>query len=85
MPYANEHSARLEKPEKYKRFRRENNKFGPGIHAVWGILPDEKVELQAIRFDASKFTVFRARKWLKDHNYKPILFEPAKEEDVNLR
>jgi len=76
MPYPNEHAARLRDPKRYERFRRENNKFGAGVHAIWGIRQG-KVELQAIRFQASKWTVARARKWLKDHNYKPILFEEA--------
>lgn len=78
MPFANEHAARLTRPGLYKRFRRENDKFASGIHAIWGIRKDNnKVELQAIRFSKDKFTVAQARKWLKDHDYKPILFEPA--------
>lgn len=77
MPLPTEHSARLENPDKYIRFRRENDKFGKGIHAVWGILKNGKVELQSIRFDKTKFTVEQAKKWLKEHDYKPISFEPA--------
>jgi len=77
MPYPREHAARLKAPDRYERFRRENDKFGPGIHAIWGITSDGKAELQAIRFDAGKFTVAEAKKWLKEHEYKPILFEPA--------
>lgn len=84
-PYPNEHSARLEDPNKYVRFRRQNNKFGDGIHAIWGITEDGKAELQAIRFDKDKFTVAEAKKWLKDHDYKPILFEPAAEEEKNTK
>lgn len=63
------------------RIRRENDKFGEGIHAIWGVLKDgeEKVELQAIRFDAAKFTEQEARAWLKDHDHKPIQFEKASE------
>ena len=77
-PFPNEHSARLKAPGAYKRFRRENNKFGSGIHAIWGVRKDSsKVELQAIRFDKSKFTVAQAKAWLKDHDHKPISFEPA--------
>lgn len=79
MPFANEHAARLEDPGKYERFRRENDKFGAGIDAVWGILKGGDVELQAIRFDSSKFTAEEARKWCADHDHKPILFEPASE------
>lgn len=78
MPYPNEHSARLKTPGAYKRFRRENDKFGKGIHAIWGVRKDNnKVELQAIRFDKTKFSATQARKWMKDHDYSPISFEPA--------
>ena len=78
-PYPSEHSARISDPGQYDEFRRENYKFGSGIHAIWGIKtkPKRIVELQSIRFDAKKFTVAEAKKWLKDHNYKPISFEPA--------
>lgn len=76
MPYPIEHAARLHDPAGYDRFRRENDKFGSGIHAIWGI-KNNKAELQAIRFDAGKFTAAEARAWLKDHDYQPILFEPA--------
>jgi len=79
MPYPTEHSARLKDPSHYERFRRENDKFGPGIHAVWGITADGKAELQAIRFDAAKFSVAEAKAWLNEHGHKPILFEPASE------
>jgi hypothetical protein len=79
MPYPTEHSARLKDPSRYERFRRENDKFGPGIHAVWGITADGKAELQAIRFDVAKFSVAEAKAWLKEHGHKPILFEPASE------
>jgi hypothetical protein len=77
MPYPNEHAARLKEPSGYDRFRRENDKFGSGIHAIWGIKSGQAVELQAIRFDSKKFTVAEAKSWLKAHDYKPILFEPA--------
>ncbi|HUX15196.1 MAG TPA: hypothetical protein VMW52_01920 [Phycisphaerae bacterium] len=77
MPYPTEHSARLKDPKRYARFRRQNDKFGTGIHAIWGITAAGKVELQAIRFDAAKFTVARAKAWLQEHGYKPIRFEPA--------
>jgi len=79
-PYPNEHACRLEDPDKYIRFRRGNDKFGKGIHAIWGVQGGDKpVELQAIRLDKEKFTVPEARAWLKEHEYKCILFEPASE------
>lgn len=77
MPYPNEHAARMTQPSKYVRFRRENDKFGSGIHAIFGIPASGGAELQAIRFDAAKFTVAQAKAWLKAHKYNPILFEAA--------
>ncbi len=85
MPYPNEHAARIENPDKYEKTRRENNKFGEGIHAIWGILKGGKTELQAIRFDKTKFTVEQAKKWLNEHDYKPIAFEPASKKDRNMQ
>lgn len=79
-PYPNEHACRLEDPDKYIRIRRQNDKFGKGIHAIWGVQGGSKpVELQAIRFAKSKFTAAEARAWLKDHKYKCKMFEPASE------
>lgn len=81
-----EHRARLNDPGKYEKFRRENDKFGAGIDAVWGVLKDGAVELQAIAFDASKFTPDEARKWCADYEHKPILFEPASgKRDMKVR
>ncbi len=82
MPYPSEHAARLVEPSKFEEgsFGRTNNKFGAGIHAIFGRLKGEDTAtLQSIRFDADKFTVAEAKKWLKDHDYKPIKFEPATE------
>jgi hypothetical protein len=81
MPYPHEHAARIREPSQFDEFRRNKNFFAPGIDAIWGIKrrPERKVELQAIRFDASRWTVKEAKKWLKEHGYKPVLFEPATE------
>ena len=79
-PYPNEHACRLEDPDKYIRIRRQNDKFGKGIHAIWGVQGGGKpAELQAIRLAKSKFTAAEARAWIKDHKYKCKLFEPASE------
>jgi hypothetical protein len=79
-PYPSEHSCRLESPEKFIRIRRQNDKFGKGIHAIWGVQGGGKpVELQAIRFSKDKFTTKEARAWLKNHDYKCMMFEPASE------
>ena len=86
MPYPNEHAMRLNPPDKYKRIRRQNDKFGSGIDAIFGVTKDGKTELQAIRFDKSKFTPEQAKKWLEDHDYKITGFEPAQktEESVSM-
>ncbi len=77
MPYPNEHSATINEPSKYNKFRRENNKLGDGIHVIWGIPNDGPVEIQAIRFEADKFTAEAAKTWCKDNGHKYISFEPA--------
>jgi hypothetical protein len=79
-PYPSEHAARMREPGDFdeKSFRRINDKFGKGIHAIFGKLKgDDSMTLQAIRFDAAKFTVEQAKKWLTEHKLKPIKFEPA--------
>jgi hypothetical protein len=79
-PYPNEHACRINDPGKYIRIRRQNDKFGSGIHAIWGVQGGGKpVELQAIRFDKTKFTAAEARKWCKDHDHVCKPFEPASE------
>lgn len=77
MPYPMEHSARLVSPTGFIRYRRQNDKFGKGIHAIFGIRSDQSTVLQAIRFDKTKFTVAQAKSWLKKNKFKPIKFEPA--------
>jgi len=77
-PYPNEHAARITDPKLYDEFKRTNDKFGPGIDAIWG-LKEGEISLQGIRFDKNKYTVDEAKKWLKDNDYTPIKFEPATE------
>ncbi len=88
MPMPSEHSARIRDPGQYDLFRRKNNEFGPGIHVIYGIKRNpRKSEVQAIRFEASRWTVAKAKAWLKAHAYKPISFEPAtggEEEDKQM-
>lgn len=84
MPFKNEHAARIKNPELYEEFARDNDKFGNGIDAIYGIrVRDGKrvSELQAIRFDKKKFTVAQAKKWLSDHDHKPLEFVPASDEE----
>lgn len=44
--------------------------------------PRGATEVQTIRFPKDKFSVKEAKKWLKDHKQKYILFEPAKVEKL---
>lgn len=84
MPYPNEHAARLVEPGRFDpdSFRRENDKFGDGIHAIFGKLKGEDaMTLQAIRFDAGMFTADEARKWLEEHDYHPLDFEETAGEE----
>jgi len=76
-PYPNEHAARLEDPDQFDEFRRETDGAGPGIDIIWGIKAGEPIKMQALRFDAARYSEAEARAWLKDHDMKPILFEPA--------
>lgn len=77
-PYPNEHAARLNDPAKYDSFSRVNDAGGDGIDFIYGI-KDGKSEIQAIRFDKTKYSVDDAKKWLEDHEFSPIEFEEASE------
>jgi HK97 family phage major capsid protein len=76
-PYPNEHAARLVSPDGFDRFRRETGAGGEGVDFIYGIKAGEPVKLQAIRFDAARFTAAQARSWLAEHDYQAILFEEA--------
>jgi HK97 family phage major capsid protein/HK97 family phage prohead protease len=78
-PYPNEHAARLTDPDQYDSIRRVNDEFGAGIDAIYGI-NEGTSELQAIRFDADRFTPAEAREWLSDHDFDPMMFEEATDE-----
>lgn len=75
-PYPNEHAARLKDPDQYDTIRRVNDEGGPGIDFIYGI-KDGKSEIQAIRFDAKRYTPAEARQWLSDHDFSAISFEEA--------
>jgi HK97 family phage major capsid protein len=75
-PYPNEHAARLQDPDQYDSFARENDAGGPGIDFIYGIKGDES-ELQAIRFDKGQYSASEAREWLAEHDFSPIEFEEA--------
>lgn len=76
-PYPNEHAARIREPGQYDSFSRANDALGDGIDAIYGVKGDEGSELQAIRFDAARFTADEARSWLRENDFSPIQFEEA--------
>jgi len=75
-PYPNEHAARISDPAKYDEFAREADAGGPGIDFIYGIMDGES-ELQAVRFDADRYSAAEARAWLEEHEFEPIEFEEA--------
>jgi HK97 family phage major capsid protein len=81
VPFPNEHAARLKDPNQYDSFARKNNEGGEGIDFIYGI-KDGVSELQAIRFDKTRFTTQEAKAWLKSHDFEPILFEEASERKI---
>jgi len=82
-PFPNEHACRLVGPGGFDRIRRQNDKFGKGVHAIWGIKESKSI-LQAIRFSSSVFSVDQAKEWVKDHDYKCKIFEPASAKEEGL-
>ena len=76
-PFPSEHAARQMSPGQFADFRRENDKFGKGVHAIWGILPSGKVKLQSVRFSITTFTPEQAKAWLKEHDMKGRLEEAS--------
>ena len=70
-PYPKEHAARQLPPANFDSFARQNDKFGKGIHVIWGTKAG-KTKVQSIRFSAEKFTTAQANKWLKEHKYKKV-------------
>jgi hypothetical protein len=93
MPYENEHSARLENPNKFDpdSFRRKADgiiyghiKVPSTIDVIWGKLksankPEDFPIPQVLRFPTKDWTADEAKKWLKDNDIKYIAFEPAEE------
>jgi HK97 family phage major capsid protein len=76
-PYPNEHAARLADPDRFEEFSRVNDEGGPGIDFIYGITAGEPIEIQAIRFDAARYSAAEAKTWLAEHDFTPIVFEPA--------
>ena len=86
-PYPNEHSARLQDPGKFDKFRRKADgtlynkiKVPSTIDVIWGHLEGEEDDswaAQALRFPTKNWTTTEAKAWLKDNDIKYIGFEPA--------
>lgn len=84
MPFRGEHAARIEEPELFDDFSRQEDEGGDGIDFILGIrtVEDERVStIQSIRFDSDLHTVDESKTWLADHDFEPILFEPASGEE----
>jgi ATP-dependent protease ClpP protease subunit/predicted RNA-binding Zn-ribbon protein involved in translation (DUF1610 family) len=80
MPYPNEHSCRLENPDKYDKFRRKNcaeKHDDKCIDHIYGI-KENKSEIQALRYDKEVWTEASARSHCKS---KDGTFEAASKED----
>lgn len=78
-PYPNFHSARIKSPGSFLRVRVFRT-TKEGIMFYGGPLksdPRGPAIVQAIRFPKKRYTAAQAKKWLKDHKQKYILFEPA--------
>jgi hypothetical protein len=81
-PYANEHSCRLQSPDKYDRFARQNCKVkhdGKCIDFIFGV-KEGKSELQAMRYktDVWEESAARAHCKSKDGTFEPAAKEEAK-------
>jgi len=90
-PYPNEHSARLQDPDKFDKFRRSKGgrlfnrvDVPTSISIIWGHVAgrgEDEWAAQALRFPVSSWTAEKARKWLKDNDIQ-AQFEPAKEDNA---
>jgi hypothetical protein len=88
MPYPNFHAARVRDPDEFIEGTFRNVKIRPGVNLIAGKLKkdgkDGPMTAQSYHFDKSKFTVDQAKKWLRKHKIKTILFEPAEEKVEEL-
>jgi len=79
-PYENEHSCRLQSPDKYKKFARKNcyaKSDGKCIDFIFGIKEDGKSEVQSMRYNKDEWTEAEAKKHCDEHGGT---FEAAKKE-----
>lgn len=80
-PYENEHSCRLESPDKYKKFARNNcsqKSDGKCIDVIYGILASNKSEIQALHYPIKSWTEEAAKAHCKS---RKGTFEAAKKEE----
>ncbi|KKN24458.1 hypothetical protein LCGC14_0894830, partial [marine sediment metagenome] len=83
-PFPNEHAARIASPGLFVRIV-QLQKLPNGIRILGGPLktdPQGSGKPQSYRFPRDKFTSSEAKTWLKDHDIKFILFEPATGKDM---
>ena len=83
-PFPNEHAARIASPNLFERIV-QLEKLPNGIRILGGPLksdPQGSGKPQSYRFPRNKFTTSQARTWLKEHDIKFILFEPATGKDT---
>lgn len=66
----------LKEGGKYGLLRRKDDLLDEGVSAVFGFHLGE-AELQAICFDAGRFTAGQAREWLQTREFQPSRFRTA--------
>jgi len=71
-----EHAAILRTPEQYESLRRKDDFLADGVAAIFGVTGRE-AELQALFFQADKFTMKQAEQWLRDRRLAAIHFMKA--------
>lgn len=57
--------------------QRAENALGAGVHAVWLVAAGRRPAVQAVEFDADRFTAEAARDWLARHDFAADRFEAA--------
>ena len=78
MPYPNQHAGRVRDPRFFIKDSFATKVIGNGISIILGkLIGSDAMVVQAYRFNKAKWTAEAARSWLRKHNIKTILFEPA--------
>jgi signal peptide peptidase SppA len=84
MPFPNEHACRLKNPDDYKSFRRQNNAAsvnGKPVDHIYGIVSDDKSDLQSIRYPVRHWGASDAR---ENCQAKGGSFEVAENKDSTM-